>query len=163
MNIFQKIFGFICGSWGLILFAVTSLIVRVPLVHKSRSPNRNVRYTFIHISRWWMGLTFPYRLPASIKGRENFKAGENYVVVCNQFVNGCACFLPGIPGGNKTIAKADGKNARLWNHLPTWIRAGDRRVIPVARESFLKMRASAGPGIAMCIYPEGTRTKRMSR
>jgi 1-acyl-sn-glycerol-3-phosphate acyltransferase len=162
MNIFKKIFGFIWAIWGLILFAVTSLIVWVPLAFTNSQPEPKRTYTFIHIARWWMGLYLPLiGCPLRIKGRENFKAGENYVVVCNHnSLMDVPVSYPGIPGGNKTIAKAEMAKTPVFGII--YQRGSvlvDRKNDSSRKESFLKMRAVLDLGLHMCIYPEGTRNK----
>jgi len=96
-----------------------------------------------------------------IKGKKNFKKGENYVVVCNHnsFMD-VPLSSPGIPGANKTIAKAEMAKVPLFGMI--YKRGSvlvDRKSEESRRNSFSKMKAVLDMGLHMCIYPEGTRNK----
>jgi len=75
---------------------------------------------FIRICRAWMAIFFPLSgVRLTIKGREVFKKGENFIVVCNHnSLMDVPLTSPGIPGANKTIAKIEnGQDSCFWNHL----------------------------------------------
>lgn len=95
------------------------------------------------------------------KGREHFKKGENYVVVCNHnsFMD-VPLSSPGIPGPNKTIAKTEMAKIPLFGMI--YKRGSvlvNRKSEESRRNSFIKMKAVLEMGLHMCIYPEGTRNK----
>ena len=99
--------------------------------------------------------------PLKIKGKENFEEGETYIVVCNHnsFMD-IPVASPGIPGGNKTIAKVEIAKIPIFGAL---YKIGsvlvDRKSEASRRESFTKMKDVLELGLHMCIYPEGTRNK----
>jgi len=95
------------------------------------------------------------------KGREHFKKGENYIVVCNHntFMD-VPLSSPGIPGANKTIAKAELAKIPLFGIM--YKRGSvlvDRNSEESRKSSFLRMKQVLDMGLHMCIYPEGTRNK----
>ncbi len=97
--------------------------------------------------------------PLKIKGKEHFKKGETYIVVCNHnSLIDVPVSSPGIPGGNKTIAKIEMAKIPLFGYL---YRTGsvlvNRKSEVSRRESFIKMKETLDMGLHVCIYPEGTR------
>jgi 1-acyl-sn-glycerol-3-phosphate acyltransferase len=67
---------------------------------------------------------------------------------------------PAIPGGNKTIAKAEMAKIPIFGPLYTTGSVLVKRKSDASRkESYLKMREILGMGLHMCIYPEGTRNR----
>ena len=95
------------------------------------------------------------------KGREHFKKGENYIVVCNHnSLMDIPVSSPAIPGGNKTIAKNEMAKVPVFGII---YRLGsvlvDRKDEKSRRESYTKMKEVLDMGLHMCIYPEGTRNK----
>ena len=95
------------------------------------------------------------------KGKENFKKGENYIVVCNHntFMD-VPLSSPGIPGANKTIAKKEMAKVPLFGLMYT--RGAvlvDRKSEESRKMSYLRMHQVLAMGLHMCIYPEGTRNK----
>lgn len=158
----KNIFGRIWATWGLIWFVVTMLVFMIPfiIVYYMDEPKRT--HLFIAISRIWMGIYMPLiGCPVKIKGKENFAPGENYIVLCNHnaFID-VPVSSPGIPGGNKTIAKAELAKTPVFGML---YKMGsvlvDRKSESSRRESFTAMKAILGMGLHMCIYPEGTRNR----
>ena len=97
--------------------------------------------------------------PLKIKGREYFKEGKTYIVVCNHnALIDVPVSSPGIPGGNKTIAKAEMAKIPLFGLIyKTGSILVDRKNEKSRRESFAKMKEVLDMGLHMCIYPEGTR------
>jgi 1-acyl-sn-glycerol-3-phosphate acyltransferase len=65
---------------------------------------------------------------------------------------------PAIPGGNKTIAKAELAKIPLFGLI---YQAGsvlvNRKSEASRKESYTEMKRTLGMGLHMCIYPEGTR------
>ncbi len=125
-----------------------------------KEPRRTI--VFINLSRIWMGVYLPLvGVRLTIKGREHFKKNQNYVVVCNHnsFMD-VPVTSPGIPGGNKTIAKVEMAKIPLFGLI---YKRGSVLVNRKSEESRLKsyayMKRVLDMGLHMCIYPEGTRNK----
>lgn len=99
--------------------------------------------------------------PITIKGKENFKKGETYIVTCNHnSLLDIPLTTPFIPGPNKTIAK------KTFTRVPFfgWIYARgsvlvNRKHDESRRKSYDDMKKAIQQGIHMCIYPEGTRNR----
>src|SRR5258708_488097 len=96
--------------WAIVLFVVTMLAILLPFLVLSyfrRDPQKTSAW--VVISRIWMGVFLPLAgCPLRLKGKENFKKGETYVVVCNHTaLLDVQVSYPSIPGGNKTIAKIE--------------------------------------------------------
>jgi 1-acyl-sn-glycerol-3-phosphate acyltransferase len=96
-----------------------------------------------------------------ISGREKFTVGQTYVVVCNHnsFMD-IPISSPGIPSGNKTIAKIELSRIPLFGII--YKRGSilvDRKDENSRKNSYLKMKEVLASGLHMCIYPEGTRNK----
>lgn len=95
------------------------------------------------------------------KGKEHFKKGENYIVICNHrsFMD-VPLSSPGIPGANKTIAKAGMAKIPLFGLI---YKSGsvlvDRTNEQSRKASYMKMKEVLNMGLHMCLYPEGTRNK----
>ena len=163
MNIFKKIFGRIWALWGLILFVVSMIIFFIPFLlfgYFRKEPEKTTK--FISFSRVWMNIFLTgIGCPLTVKGKENFKEGETYIVVCNHnsFMD-VPVASPAIPGGNKTIAKIEISKVPVFGILyKTGSVLVDRKSEASRRESFGKMKDVLGMGLHMCIYPEGTRNK----
>jgi 1-acyl-sn-glycerol-3-phosphate acyltransferase len=99
--------------------------------------------------------------PLRVRGKEKFKKGQTYIVVCNHnSLIDVPVTSPYIPGGNKTIAKSSFAKTPVFGMM---YRTGsilvDRQREASRRESFSKMKDTLDMGLHMCIYPEGTRNK----
>jgi 1-acyl-sn-glycerol-3-phosphate acyltransferase len=158
----KNIFGRLWATWGLIWFVITMLLFMIPFVIVYYQPEPRRTRGFVFFARIWMGIYMPViGCPVKIKGRENFARGENYIVVCNHnaFID-VPVSSPGIPGGNKTIAKAELAKTPVFGML---YKMGsilvDRKSESSRRESFVSMKAVLNMGLHMCIYPEGTRNR----
>lgn len=116
----------------------------------------------IRICRSWMAIFFTLSgVRLTIRGRENFKKGDNYIVVCNHnSLMDVPLTSPGIPGANKTIAKIEMAKVPVFGII--YKRGSvllDRKSDASRRESYLAMKSVLEQGMHMCIYPEGTRNK----
>ena len=163
MTFIKNILGRIFAFWALLVFVGTMLLVYIPFLITGlwKEPQRTIH--FISLSRIWMKIFFTLSGVRRIfKGREHFKKGENYVVVCNHnsFMD-IPLSSPGIPGaGNKTIAKAEMAKIPLFGIM--YQRGSvlvDRKSEESRKASFVKMKEVLDMGLHMCIYPEGTRNK----
>jgi 1-acyl-sn-glycerol-3-phosphate acyltransferase len=162
-GIATDLFGRIWAIWGIILFVATMLIFLFPFLlfsYFQKEPRKTNR--FVRFSRTWMAVFLTgIGCPLRIRGKEKFRNGETYIVVCNHnSLIDVPVSSPGIPGGNKTIAKTSFAKVPLFGML---YRTGsvlvDRNSETSRRESFTKMKETLDMGLHMCLYPEGTRNK----
>jgi 1-acyl-sn-glycerol-3-phosphate acyltransferase len=159
--IFKNIFGRIWAAWGALVFIMTMLIFLIPFfgfIYFQKEPKKTNR--FISYSRVWMDIFLGLiGCPLKIQGREYFQKGKTYIVVCNHnSLIDVPVSSPGIPGGNKTIAKAEMAKIPIFGLIyKTGSILVDRKNEKSRRESFVKMREVLDMGLHMCIYPEGTR------
>lgn len=162
MKLFKEIFGRIWAIWGLSSFVVTFFIFFIPSMATffMREPGSSELFT--RISRWWMNIwLLMVGCPVKIRGRENFKAGETYIVTCNHnSLMDVPLSSPYIPGANKTIAKISFSKIPIFG---LYYKKGsvlvDRKSDASRKESYIRMKEVLASGIHMCIYPEGTRNK----
>jgi 1-acyl-sn-glycerol-3-phosphate acyltransferase len=157
----KNIFGRIWAAWGALVFILTMLIFLIPFfafIYFKKEPKKT--YRFISYSRVWMDIFLGLiGCPLKIQGREYFQKGKTYIVVCNHnSLIDVPVSSPGIPGGNKTIAKAEMAKIPVFGLIyKTGSILVDRKNEKSRRESFVKMREVLDMGLHMCIYPEGTR------
>jgi 1-acyl-sn-glycerol-3-phosphate acyltransferase len=161
VQIIKNIFGRIWAAWGALVFVITMLIFLIPFflfIYFQKEPKKTNR--FISYSRVWMDIFLGLvGCPLKIQGREYFEKGKTYIVVCNHnALIDVPVSSPGIPGGNKTIAKAEMAKIPLFGPIyKTGSILVDRKNEKSRRESFTKMKEVLDMGLHMCIYPEGTR------
>ena len=161
MQILKNIFGRIWAAWGALVFVSTMLLFLIPFflfIYFQKEPRKTNR--FIRYSRVWMDIFLGLvGCPLTIRGREYFKNGKTYIVVCNHnALIDVPVSSPGIPGGNKTIAKAEMAKIPLFGLIyQTGSILVDRKNEKSRRDSFTKMKEVLDMGLHMCIYPEGTR------
>jgi 1-acyl-sn-glycerol-3-phosphate acyltransferase len=137
------------------------LIILIPFLLFSyfRSDPQKTR-AFASLARIWMGVFLPLAgTPLRVRGREKFAPGQAYIVICNHnALIDVPVSYPGIPGGNKTIAKIEMAKIPIFG---MFYRTGsvlvDRKSETSRRESYIKMKEVLEMGLHMCIYPEGTR------
>jgi 1-acyl-sn-glycerol-3-phosphate acyltransferase len=161
LQIFKNIFGRIWAAWGALVFVSTMLIFLIPFflfIYFQKEPKKTRR--FISFSRVWMDIFLGLvGCPLKITGREYFKKDKTYIVVCNHnALIDVPVSSPGIPGGNKTIAKAEMAKIPIFGLIyQTGSILVNRKDEKSRRESFGKMKEVLEMGLHMCIYPEGTR------
>ena len=158
----KKILGRLFAIWAILIFVLTLLPASLYmfLIKNRKDPGRT--RLFQNYSRRWMRLFFfctGCRL--KIRGKEHFKPGENYIVVCNHnSLMDIPLSTPFIPGANKTIAKIEMARIPLFGGI---YRIGsvlvDRSDKNSRKDSFMKMKEVLQLGMHMCIYPEGTRNR----
>jgi 1-acyl-sn-glycerol-3-phosphate acyltransferase len=162
MKIVKEILGRIFALWAAIIFSASLLIVAIPVWITAIWPEPKRTIVFFKIVHVWMDFFFTFSgVRRIIKGREHFKKGQNYVVVCNHnsFMDvplSVAAVLP----ANKTIAKIEMAKIPVFSLI--YKRGSvlvDRKSEESRRRSFLKMKAVLDMGLHMCIYPEGTRNR----
>lgn len=152
----------ILAVWALLIFAVTILLVALPMwvIGIFKEPKRT-QY-FRKISQVWIRIFFFLTgCSLKVKGKENFKPGEKYIITCNHnsFMD-VPVVTPFIPGANKTIAKAELAKIPVFGLI--YKRGSilvDRNDKKSRQDSFRKMKNVLALGMHMCIYPEGTRNK----
>jgi len=158
----KRILAPVFATWALIIFVVTMIpvVLLMWLIGLFKEPGRT--RIFRVISKIWMRLFFlctGCRL--KVRGKEHFKQGENYIVVCNHnSYMDVPLTTPFIPGPNKTIAKAGMAKIPLFGLI--YKRGSilvDRKDKNSRANSYKKMKEVLLLGIHMCIYPEGTRNK----
>ena len=163
MNILKNIFYRIWAVWAFLFFVITMLIFLVPFFlfcYFKKEPKKTIR--FITYARVWMSFyLFMIGCPLTVKGRNHFKKGENYIVLCNHnALMDVPVSSPAIPGGNKTIAKIEMAKVPLFGYLyQTGSVLVDRKSDASRKDSYTKMKNVLAMGLHMCIYPEGTRNK----
>ena len=157
-NIFARIW----ALWGIISFIATFLIIFIPSMLSYLMKEPGGQDFFIKVSRFWMNIWLPLiGCPVSVKGKENFIKGNNYVVVFNHnTLLDVPLSAPYVPGANKTIAKASFAKVPLFG----WFyRKGsvlvDRENEKSRVQSFDAMKKVLAMGMHMSIYPEGTRNR----
>jgi 1-acyl-sn-glycerol-3-phosphate acyltransferase len=157
-NILARIF----ALWALIIFVATLLIIlpAVWIISSKPEPKRTISLFKIFIV--WMKAFFVFTGVRRIfKGKEHFKKGENYIIICNHrsFMD-VPLSSPGIPGANKTIAKAGMAKIPLFGSIyKTGSVLVDRKNEQSRKASYGKMKEVLTMGLHMCLYPEGTRNK----
>lgn len=163
MTILKNILGRLFACWAMLLFVITMLLFMIPFLLFSyfrKDPVKTIR--FLQLSRVWMKIYLTLiGCPLRVKGKEQFKKGQTYIVVCNHnSLMDVPVSSPSIPGGNKTIAKIEMARIPLFGMLyKTGSVLVDRKDETSRRESFSQMKKVLDMGLHMCIYPEGTRNK----
>lgn len=162
MKWIKEILGRIFAIWAFIIFTGSLLVVFIPIWATIIWPEPKRTVYVFKIFRVWMKFFFVFSGVRRIfKGKQHFKKGENYVVVCNHnsFMD-VPLASPGIPGPNKTIAKVEIAKVPLFGMI--YKRGSvlvNRKSEESRRNSYSKMKEVLHLGLHMCIYPEGTRNK----
>jgi len=162
MNVIKNIAGRIFAFWALVIFVISMLIFFIPIWIASlqKDPGRTIR--FQRVARVWMRIFFFLTgIRISIKGKNNFKDKQNYIVVSNHnSLMDVPLTTPFIPGANKTIAKIEMAKIPLFGVIySTGSVLVDRKNEESRKNSFIQMKAVLDMGLHMVIYPEGTRNK----
>ena len=162
MNWLKNILGRVFALWTLLVFVVTLLLVLIPVWIISKQPEPRRTKNVFRVFNPWMNVFFVLSgIRRRFVGRQHFKKGENYVVICNHnsFMD-VPLSSPGIPGPNKTIAKVEMASIPVFG---TIYRGGsvlvDRKSEQSRKQSYVAMHQVLQMGLHMCIYPEGTRNK----
>lgn len=125
-------------------------------------PGKRGQHIFIIISRIWMRVwLFLIACPLKVKGQNNFKKGETYIVTCNHnSLMDIPLSCPFIPGANKTIAKSSFTKVPLFGFF--YAKGSvlvNRKSDESRRRSFIEMKETLQQGMHMSVYPEGTRNR----
>ena len=162
MMMMRNILGRIFALWAAIVFIGSMLIVWIPIWLTGFWPEPKRTVNVFKIFRVWMTFFFVFSgVRRTITGRQHFKKGENYVVVCNHnsFMD-IPLSSPGIPGPNKTIAKTEMAKIPVFGMV--YKRGSvlvNRKSEESRRSSYARMKEVLAMGLHMCIYPEGTRNR----
>jgi 1-acyl-sn-glycerol-3-phosphate acyltransferase len=162
MKMLKNILGRLFALWAMIVFISSLLVVFIPIWITGLWPEPKRTLLVFKIFNIWMKFFFVFSgVKRVITGKENFRKGENYIVVCNHnsFMD-VPLSSPGIPGPNKTIAKVEMSRIPLFGMI--YKRGSvlvDRKSEESRRNSYNKMKEVLKMGLHMCIYPEGTRNK----
>ena len=160
MTFLKNILGRILALWALIVFAAMMILMFIPTWITLYIKEPKGTAIFRKMSRFFMDL-FLYLtgFPPRVKGTNNFKKGQAYVVVCNhRSLLDVPLSTPYIPGPNKTIAKKEMASIPVFGMM--YKRGSilvDRKSDKSRRESIEEMKKVLSLGMHMCIYPEGTR------
>jgi 1-acyl-sn-glycerol-3-phosphate acyltransferase len=162
MKFVKEIFGRIWAFWGIVTFIVTFLVIFIPSMLTHLIPGKKGQHTFIIISRIWMRIwLFLVACPLKVRGQENFRKGETYVVTCNHnSLMDIPLSCPFIPGANKTIAKSSFTKVPLFGFF--YAKGSvlvNRNNDESRRRSFMEMKETLRQGMHMSVYPEGTRNR----
>jgi 1-acyl-sn-glycerol-3-phosphate acyltransferase len=154
--------GFLAAFWGVLMFVVTMLVFLPPIWLSGFRTEPARTDALIKLARAWMAVFFALTgIRLRILGKDKFKKGQAYIVVSNHnSMMDVPLTSPGIPGANKTIAKAEMAKIPLFGII---YRRGsilvDRKSEQSRRDSYQKMKDVLAMGMHMCIYPEGTRNR----
>ena len=162
MKVVKNILGRVFALWAILVFVVTLFIFLLPIGLSVLWPEpKRSRIAYFFWSGW-MGTFLPLSgIWRVVKGKQHFKKGQNYVVICNHnSLLDPPVSSPTIPGPNKTIAKIEMAKIPIFGII---YRRGavlvDRKSEESRRASYGKMKEVLAQGLHMCIYPEGTRNK----
>ncbi len=161
-NILKNVFARIWALWALVLFAATLLVAIIfySACFFLEDPAKAKWHR--QVSRIWM---FVYLTligcPLIVKGKKNFKAGTNYIVVCNHnSLMDVPVSTPFMPRANKTIAKKSFSKVPVFGWVYTFGSVlVDRNSDASRRKSIEEMKRMLSIGLDMVIYPEGTRNR----
>lgn len=158
----KRSISFLLTLWAGFVFVFSMLFIIPPLKMTDSWPEPRRTDILIRLARGWMAVFFFFSgIRLTIRGRERFLPGENYIVVSNHnSMMDVPITSPGIPGANKTIAKVEMARVPLFGII---YRRGsvlvDRKSDQSRRDSYMRMKEVLAMGMHMCIYPEGTRNK----
>ena len=158
----KNLFSRVMLIWAGLVFILSMLVFLPAIWIIGFWPEPRRTSLLLNISRVWIAIFFLLSgIRLRIRGKEKFKTGQQYVVVCNHnSMLDVPITSPGIPGANKTIAKIEIARVPVFNII--YKRGSvlvDRSSDRSRRDSYLKMRQVLEGGMHMCIYPEGTRNK----
>lgn len=162
LDFLLSIFARIWALWALLLFAGTLLIAIVFYSPCFFLADPAKAKWHRQVSRVWMAVFLTLiGCPLTVRGKENFIDGTNYIVVCNHnSLMDIPVSTPFMPRANKTIAKKSFAKVPVFG----WVYAFgsvlvDRNSDASRRKSIEEMKQMLRIGLDMVIYPEGTRNR----
>ena len=163
MKFIKNIFARVWALWGLVSFVISFLLILLPaMISNLYKDEKKGQLYFIRVSKIWMNVwLFLIGCNLKVKGKDNFKASQNYIVVFNHnTLLDVPLSSPYTPGANKTIGKASFSKVPLFG---LFYKRGailiDRNDEQSRKKSFELMISTLSMGMHMCIYPEGTRNR----
>ena len=109
MKFIKNIFARVWALWGLVSFVISFLLILLPaMISNLYKDEKKGQLYFIRVSKIWMNVwLFLIGCNLKVKGKDNFKASQNYIVVFNHnTLLDVPLSSPYTPGANKTIGKA---------------------------------------------------------
>lgn len=162
MKIIKNILGALWALWGIITFAITLLIIIIPVLITFLINEPRGTEVYRQITKVWMNVWLALiGSPLKVVGKDNFKKGRNYVIVSNHnSLMDVPVTTPFVPGGNKTIGKKSFAKIPVfgWVYIRGTVLV-DRKSDASRRKSFEDMKKVLAEGLHMVIYPEGTRNR----
>ncbi|HSU49611.1 MAG TPA: lysophospholipid acyltransferase family protein [Segetibacter sp.] len=162
MKIIKNIGGALWALWGILTFALTLLIIIIPVLITFLVKEPHGTEVYRQITKVWMNVWLALiGSPLKVVGKEHFKKGKNYVVVSNHnSLMDVPVTTPFVPGANKTIGKKSFTKAPIfgWVYIRGTVLV-DRKSEASRRKSFEDMKKVLAQGLHMVIYPEGTRNR----
>lgn len=162
MNWLRNIAGRVYTVYGLLIFVSTLLVMVIPIWITSLLPDpRKTRY-FLTLARGWMKVFMPLIFcPVYRRGKEHFKKGQVYVVVCNHnSLMDVPVTTPGVPGVNKTLAKHEMGRIPLFGMMYKIGGIMVNRKDDISRKQSMEhMHHALEMGMHMILFPEGTRNR----
>jgi 1-acyl-sn-glycerol-3-phosphate acyltransferase len=162
MKLIKNIIARFLAVWALITFILTFFVIFIPSMLSYLLPEPKGQAMFIWVSKLWMNIWLPLvGCPVKVRGKENYKNGETYIVTCNHnSMMDIPLSCPFIPGANKTIAKSSFAKVPLFGFFYMKGAVLVNRKSDLSRKrSYDKMKAVLAKGMHMSIYPEGTRNR----
>ncbi len=162
MSILKNIFARIWALWGVLIFTIVMLLMFPVflLCLLWKEPRRSfISYPLFRI---WMNIYLPLiGVFVRTKGKEHFRKGQNYIVLCNHnSLMDVPVTSPYVCGPNKTIAKIEMSRIPVFGMI---YKLGsvlvDRQDKDSRVKSYALMREVLSNRLHMIIYPEGTRNK----
>ena len=160
--IMVEVFARVWALWALILFIATLLIAIIIYIPCFFLEDPAKARWHRLVSRWWMTVYLNLiGCPIFTSGKENFKKGTNYIVVCNHnSLMDVPVSTPFMPRANKTIAKKSFTKIPIFGWIYTFGSVlVDRNSDASRRKSYDEMKRMLAIGLDMLIYPEGTRNR----
>jgi len=162
MKLVKEIFARIWTLWAAVVFIIPMMVFVWFYLICFLLPEPKASWWHRGISRIWMTIFLNLiGCPLKVTGKQHFKKGCNYVVVCNHnSLLDVPATTPFMPAPNKTIAKKSFARVPLFGWIyKTGSVLVDRNSDKSRRESIDKMKQVLAMGLDMCIYPEGTRNR----
>jgi 1-acyl-sn-glycerol-3-phosphate acyltransferase len=161
-HLIKDILARLLAVWAMVTFIITFLVFFIPSMLSWLIPEPAGQHVFILIARLWMNVWLPIvGCPVSVRGWNNFRKGQTYVVTCNHnSLMDVPISCPYIPGANKTIAKSSFAKIPLFGlYYTKGSVLVDRNSDESRRRSYEKMKSVLAKGMHMSVYPEGTRNR----
>ena len=159
---FKEIFARVWAIWGFISFLVTFLIIFIPSMLTYLIKGKKGQYAFVIVSRIWIK-TWLFLIGCSlkVKGSQNFKPQETYIVTLNHnTLLDVPITCPFIPGANKTMGKTSFAKVPIFGlFYSKGAVLVDRKSTKSKIDSYTKMKNVLAQKMVMCIFPEGTRNR----